>query len=40
MGARPRRPPAGTDLDWDWMTRNLPSGVEPGHDGMVLEMPT
>jgi phosphoribosyl 1,2-cyclic phosphate phosphodiesterase len=26
----------GTDMDWDWLTANLPPGVEPGHDGMVL----
>ncbi|MEO8714809.1 MAG: MBL fold metallo-hydrolase [Acetobacteraceae bacterium] len=27
----------GTDLDWDWMARNLPTGVEAGHDGLVIE---
>jgi phosphoribosyl 1,2-cyclic phosphate phosphodiesterase len=26
----------GADLDWDWMRRHLPEGVEPGFDGMVL----
>jgi phosphoribosyl 1,2-cyclic phosphate phosphodiesterase len=29
----------GTDLDWAWMTQNLPPGVEPGFDGQVLECP-
>ena len=28
----------GTDLDWNWLLRRLPPGVEPGHDGMVLEV--
>ncbi|MGH7211753.1 MAG: MBL fold metallo-hydrolase [Acetobacteraceae bacterium] len=28
----------GTDLDWDWLRRHLPRGVEAGHDGMVLEI--
>ncbi len=27
----------GPDLDWSWMTRRLPPGIEPGQDGMVLE---
>ena len=38
---RPRRTVLthlGTDMDFGWMTRNLPSGVEPGYDGMVLEI--
>ncbi len=38
---RPRRTVLthlGTDMDFGWMTRNLPSGVEPGYDGMILEM--
>ena len=26
----------GTDMDWDWMRRNLPAGLEPAFDGMVL----
>ncbi|PPQ34300.1 MBL fold metallo-hydrolase [Rhodopila globiformis] len=26
----------GTDMDWAWMQANLPPGVEPGYDGMVL----
>ncbi len=28
----------GPDLDWGWMQRNLPPGVEPAYDGMVLEL--
>lgn len=28
----------GTDLDWDWLARTLPAGVEAGYDGMVLEV--
>ena len=28
----------GTDMDWDWLRQNLPPGVEPGYDGMVLEI--
>ena len=27
------------DLDWAWMCANLPPGIEPGHDGMVLDVP-
>ncbi|MFC0387914.1 MBL fold metallo-hydrolase [Muricoccus vinaceus] len=27
----------GPDLDWAWMRATLPSGLEPGYDGMVLE---
>ena len=27
----------GVDLDWRWMTENLPTGFEPAHDGMVIE---
>ena len=30
----------GIDLDWSWLRANLPRGVEPGHDGMVLEIPS
>ena len=36
---RPRRTVLthmGNDLDWDWLLRHLPAGVEPGHDGMVI----
>lgn len=38
---RPRRTVLthmGTDMDWAWLAANLPAGVEPGHDGMVLEL--
>lgn len=38
---RPRRTVLthmGTDLDWAWMQQNLRPGVEPGFDGMVLEL--
>ena len=27
------------DLDHGWLRANLPAGVEPGHDGMVLDLP-
>lgn len=39
---RPRRTVLthmGTDLDWAWLERRLPAGVEPGRDGLVLELP-
>ena len=26
----------GTTMDWAWMAANLPHGIEPGFDGMVL----
>ncbi len=26
----------GIDMDWGWLTANLPEGVEPAYDGMVL----
>ncbi|MDQ2764759.1 MAG: MBL fold metallo-hydrolase [Pseudomonadota bacterium] len=29
----------GYDLDWTWLKRRLPSGMEPAIDGMVLECP-
>jgi phosphoribosyl 1,2-cyclic phosphate phosphodiesterase len=29
----------GTDMDWRWLTANLPRGVEPGQDGQILEIP-
>jgi phosphoribosyl 1,2-cyclic phosphate phosphodiesterase len=38
---RPRRTVLthmGTEMDWAWMCANLPAGVEPGYDGMVLEV--
>jgi phosphoribosyl 1,2-cyclic phosphate phosphodiesterase len=28
----------GIDLDWGWLRANLPPGVEPAYDGMVLEL--
>ena len=28
----------GPDLDWTWLTARLPSGVEPGWDGLVLRI--
>jgi phosphoribosyl 1,2-cyclic phosphate phosphodiesterase len=39
---RPRRTVLthmGNDLDWAWMRAHLPPGVEPGHDGLVLDLP-
>jgi phosphoribosyl 1,2-cyclic phosphate phosphodiesterase len=38
---RPRRTVLthmGTDMDWAWLHKNLPDGVEAGYDGMVLEV--
>lgn len=40
---RPRRTVLthmGHDLDWAWMQANLPAGIEPAHDGLVLEVPS
>ncbi len=40
---RPRRTlltHMGPDLDWAWMERHLPAGVEAAYDGMVIERPT
>jgi hypothetical protein len=28
----------GVDMDWSWLTTNLPKGVEPGYDGQTLEI--
>jgi len=28
----------GTDMDWAWLRAHLPPGVQPGYDGMVLEI--
>jgi phosphoribosyl 1,2-cyclic phosphate phosphodiesterase len=28
----------GNDLDWNWLKHRLPPGVEPGHDGLILEI--
>lgn len=39
---RPRRmilTHMGFDLDWDWLKKRLPDGIEPGFDGMVIETP-
>jgi phosphoribosyl 1,2-cyclic phosphate phosphodiesterase len=39
---RPRRTVLthmGNDLDWAWMRANLPTGIEPGFDGLRLEVP-
>lgn len=39
---RPRRTVLthmGPDLDHGWLRDNLPPGIEPGHDGMVLAVP-
>jgi phosphoribosyl 1,2-cyclic phosphate phosphodiesterase len=38
---RPRRTVLthmGTDMDWAWLRANLPAGVEPGYDGMRLDL--
>lgn len=38
---RPRRvvlTHMGFDLDYGWLSRTLPPGMEPGHDGLVLEV--
>ncbi len=29
----------GNDMDWAWLRANLPAGIEPGFDGMVLDIP-
>jgi len=29
----------GTDMDWAWMSANLPQGIEAGYDGMVVDVP-
>jgi phosphoribosyl 1,2-cyclic phosphate phosphodiesterase len=38
---RPRRTVLthmGTEMDWAWLSANLPAGVEAGFDGMVLDI--
>ena len=38
---RPRRmvlTHMGFDIDWGWLLGRLPEGIEPGYDGMVLEV--
>jgi hypothetical protein len=29
----------GYDVDWAWLQKRMPPGFEPGHDGLVLEIP-
>lgn len=29
----------GADMDWAWLCRNLPRGVEPAYDGLILHIP-
>ena len=29
----------GPDMDWAWMMRNLPRGIEPAYDGMEITIP-
>jgi phosphoribosyl 1,2-cyclic phosphate phosphodiesterase len=29
----------GIEMDWAWMVERLPPGIEPGHDGLVLDVP-
>ncbi len=29
----------GYDMDWDWLQRHLPPGVEPAFDGLVVDVP-
>ena len=39
---RPRRTVLthmGTTMDWAWLKTNLPPGIEPGYDGMVISLP-
>lgn len=39
---RPRRTVLthmGFDVDWGWLRGSLPNGIEPGHDGMILDVP-
>lgn len=38
---RPRRTiltHMGIEMDWAWLRANLPAGVEPGYDGMVIDL--
>ncbi len=40
---RPRRivlTHMGVDMDWAWLRAHLPTGIEPGFDGMVLTVET
>lgn len=39
---RPRRvvlTHMGYDVDWAWLQKRMPPGFEPGHDGLVMEVP-
>ncbi len=29
----------GHDVDWSWVTSQAPPGIEPGYDGLVLDVP-
>ena len=29
----------GPDMDWAWMQRTLPGGIEAGYDGLVIDLP-
>lgn len=29
----------GTEMDWAWLSANLPSGIEPAYDGQSIEIP-
>jgi len=29
----------GNDMDWDWLQRNLPPGIEAAHDGQTITVP-
>ena len=38
---RPRRvilTHMGFDIDWGWLQKKMPKGIEAGYDGLVLEM--
>ncbi|MGH7102916.1 MAG: MBL fold metallo-hydrolase [Acetobacteraceae bacterium] len=28
----------GTDMDWSWLKAHLPAGIEPGYDGLTLNL--
>jgi phosphoribosyl 1,2-cyclic phosphate phosphodiesterase len=28
----------GQDMDWTWLQQHLPAGVEPAHDGQILDL--
>ena len=29
----------GFDVDWAWLQRHMPAGIEPGFDGMLIDIP-